>query len=42
MIITLLELAAVVFVIWGFCNEEKFVDFEKKIFKALIDKTVNK
>ena len=33
MIITLLELAAVVFVIWGFCNEQKFVDFENKIYK---------
>jgi hypothetical protein len=33
MIITLLELAAVVFLIWGFANEEKFVEFEKKIYK---------
>jgi hypothetical protein len=30
---SLLELAAVVFLIWGFCNEEKFVNFEKKIYK---------
>jgi hypothetical protein len=39
MIITLLELAAVVFLIWGFANEEKFVEFEKKIYKIWKDGT---
>ena len=37
MIITLIELAAVVFVIWGFANEKKFVEFEKKIYKIWKD-----
>ena len=37
MIITLIELAAVVFVIWGFANEEKFVEFEKKIYNIWKD-----
>jgi hypothetical protein len=36
-IITLLEFAAVVFVIWGFCNEEKFIEFENKIYKIWKD-----
>ena len=39
MIITLIELAAVVFVIWGFANEEKFVDFENKIIELWKDGT---
>lgn len=37
MIITLLELAAVAFVIWGFANEEKFVEFENKIYNIWKD-----
>lgn len=37
MISTLFELAAVVFVIWGFFNEKKFVEFEKKIYKIWKD-----
>ena len=36
---TLLELAAVVFVIWGFANEEKFIDFENKIIELWKDGT---
>ena len=36
---TLLELAAVVFVIWGFCNEQKLIDFENKIYKIWKDGT---
>ena len=39
MIIRFIELAAVVFVIWGFANEEKFVDFENKIYKIWKDRT---
>ena len=30
---TIFELCAVIFLIWGFCNEEKFVAFERKIYK---------
>ena len=36
---TLLELAAGVFVIWGFANEEKFIEFENKIYKIWKDGT---
>ena len=38
---TIIELLAVAFVIWGFCNEQKFVAFEKKIFK-FIEKRLSK
>ena len=36
---TFFELAAVVFVIWGFANKEKFIEFEKKIYKIWKDGT---
>ena len=39
MIITFFELAAVVFVIWGFCNEQKLIDFENKIIALWKDGT---
>ena len=39
MIIRFIELAAVAFVIWGFANEEKFIEFEKKIYKIWKDGT---
>jgi hypothetical protein len=34
-IITLLELAAVAFVIWGAFNENKLIDFENKIAEVI-------
>ena len=36
---SLLELAAVAFVIWGFCNEQKLIDFENKIIALWKDGT---
>jgi len=35
-ITTFIEIVAVLLLIWGFANEEKFVAFEDKLFKAVV------